>query len=92
MLLFIAIRRVPPVRVLVLLAGTLSTALLTTTLMAALLLVGLALVLPLARVALILPLARVALVLCHLLILHVLSPNGKPSRSAMRSSKGTSYF
>jgi hypothetical protein len=69
MLLFVAIRRVPPVWVLVLLIGTLSTtALLATTFMATLLLTGIALVLPL-----ILPLARVALVLRHFVVLHVLS-------------------
>jgi len=97
MLLFVAIRRVPPVWVLLLLVGTLSTTallatMLTTTLVATLLLVGVALILPLAWLALILPLSRVPLVLWHFQILHVLSPNGKPSRSAMRSGKSTRYF
>jgi hypothetical protein len=73
MLLFVAIRRAPPVWVLVLLVGTLSTTallatMLTTTFVAPLLLAG---------VALILLLARVALVLCHFLSFMLLSPNGK---------------
>jgi len=94
LLLFVAIRRVPPVWVLVLLVRTLSATLLATmltaTLVTTLLLVGVALVLPL--VSLILPLARVALVLCHFLILPFVVTERKPTRSAMRSGKDTSYF
>jgi hypothetical protein len=83
LLLIVAIR-VPPVRVLLLLVGTLSaTALLatmlTTTLLASLLL---------ARVALVLPLARVALVLCHFLILHVVVAEGQTMRLEVRSVTG----
>jgi hypothetical protein len=80
LLLIVAVRRVPAVRILLLLIGMLSaTALLATTLTTTLLL---------ARIALVLPLARVALVLCHLLILHVVVAEGKTMRLDVRSVMG----
>ena len=88
MLLFVAIRPVPPVWVLVLLVGALSTtallaAMLTTTFVATLLLAGVALIFPL-----ILPLARVALVLCHLMILYVVVAERKTNESERAFRQG----